>query len=42
MMRELDPMILEYFSLSASALADLQDSLVFKRLEIESYAASAA
>ncbi len=42
LMREVDPMILEYFSLNGSALADLQDSLVFKRLEIESYAASAA
>lgn len=42
MRRELDPMILEYFSLNETALAELLDALVFKRLEIESYAASAA
>ena len=42
MVRELDPMVLDYFSLNEAALADLQDALVFKRLEIEAYAASAA
>ena len=42
LVRELDPVILEYFSLNETALADLLDALVFKRLEIESYAASAA
>ena len=42
MMREMDPMVLEYFNLNEAVLVDLQDSLVFKRLEIESYAASAA
>ncbi|MGI4790757.1 MAG: HDOD domain-containing protein [Janthinobacterium lividum] len=42
MMREIDPMVLEYFSLNEAALVDLQDALVFKRLEIESYAAAAA
>ena len=40
--RELDPVILEYFSLNEPALAELLEALVFKRLEIESYAASAA
>ena len=42
MQRELDPVVLEHFNLNETALADLQDSLVFKRIEIESYAASAA
>ena len=42
MERELDPLVLEYFNLNETALADLQDALVFKRLEIQSYAASAA
>jgi putative nucleotidyltransferase with HDIG domain len=42
LIREIDPMIMEYFSLNESALNELLDSLVFKRLEIESYAASAA
>ena len=42
LMRELDPMVLEYYSLNESTLADVLDSLVFKRLEIESYAMSAA
>lgn len=42
MMREMDPLILEYFGLNEAALTDLQDSLLFKRLEIESYAAAAA
>jgi len=40
--REMDPLVLEYFSLNETARADLLDSLLFKRLEIESYAASAA
>ena len=40
--RELDPVVLEYFSLTEGALTELQDALVFKRLEIESYAAAAA
>jgi putative nucleotidyltransferase with HDIG domain len=42
MTREMDPLILEYFHLNEAALTDLQDSLQFKRLEIESYAAAAA
>ena len=42
LLREVDPVILEYFSLNEAALAELLDALVFKRLEIESYAAAAA
>ncbi len=42
LMREMDPMILEYFSLTESDMRDLGEGLLFKRLEIESYAASAA
>ena len=42
LVREMDPVVLEYFSLTESALTELQDALVFKRLEIESYAAAAA
>lgn len=42
MMREMDPMILEYFSLTESDMRDLGEGLSFKRMEIESYAASAA
>ncbi len=42
MMREMDPMILEYFSLTEADMRDLGEGLLFKRLEIESYAASAA
>lgn len=40
--REMDPVVLNFYSLNEAALGDLQDSLVFKRLEIESYAMSAA
>lgn len=40
--REIDPAILEHFGLGQSALTDLQDTLLFKRLEIESFAAVAA
>jgi len=36
--REVDPSVLSYFELDESTLADLQESLLFKRLEIESYA----
>lgn len=42
LMREMDPFILEHFGLTESALGELQDGLVFKRLEIESYAMAAA
>ena len=42
MERELDPLVLDYFKLNEAGLADLQDALTFKRLEIESYAASVA
>lgn len=42
LMREVDPLILDYFSLDESTLADLQETLLFKRLEIESYAGAAA
>ncbi len=34
--RELDPVVLEYFHLNELVLAELGDSLLFKRLEIES------
>lgn len=40
--REMDPVVLEYYHLNESALADMSDALVFKRLEIEAYAMSAA
>ncbi len=40
--REMDPVVLEYYHLNEAALADMQDALVFKRLEIEAYAMSAA
>ena len=40
--REIDPQVLDYFHLTEPALTELQDSLLFKRLEIESYAAAAA
>ena len=42
LMREMDPMVLEYFSLTEADMRDLGEGLAFKRLEIESYAASAA
>jgi len=42
LMREMDPFVLEHFGLTESDLGELQDSLVFKRLEIESYAMAAA
>ena len=42
LMREMDPAILEYFGLNESAMRELQESLVFKRLEIESFANVAA
>ncbi len=42
MEREMDPLVLNYYGLNETALADMQDALVFKRLEIESYAMSAA
>jgi putative nucleotidyltransferase with HDIG domain len=42
MEREMDPLVLEYFNLNESVMNELQDALVFKRLEIQSYAASAA
>ncbi len=40
--REMDPVVLEYYDLNESALADMEDALIFKRLEIEAYAMSAA
>lgn len=40
--REMDPVMPEYYGLNEAALADMQDALVFKRLEIEAYAMSAA
>ena len=40
--REMDPVVLEFYNLNEAAMRDLQDSLVFKRLEIEAYAMSAA
>ncbi len=42
MPRPADPHLLEHFNLNEAALTDLQDALLFKRLEIESYAAAAA
>ncbi len=39
--REVDPMVLEYFSLNEAAMEEMQDALTFKRLEIESYAMAA-
>jgi len=41
LMREIDPLLLEYFDLKQDALTDLQEALLFKRLEIESYAMAA-
>ncbi len=40
--REMDPVVLEYYHLNETALADMQDALVFKRLEIEAFAMSVA
>ena len=42
MEREMDPVVLKFYNLNETAMGDMQDSLVFKRLEIESYAMSAA
>ena len=42
MEREMDPVVLKFYNLNEAAMGDMQDSLVFKRLEIESYAMSAA
>ena len=38
----MDPVVLKFYNLNETAMGDMQDSLVFKRLEIESYAMSAA
>jgi len=38
LMRELDPVVPDYFGLSPHDLSGLQDALVFKRLEIETFA----
>lgn len=42
LMREVDPLVLEYFSLNEGTLYSLQDMLVSKRLEIESFAGIAS
>ena len=42
LLREMDPLVLQYFSLNEAALAELLDALIFKRIEIEAYAAAAA
>jgi putative nucleotidyltransferase with HDIG domain len=42
LMREMDPAILDYFNLNEAAMKEMQDSLMFKRLEIESFATVAA
>ena len=42
MEREMDPVVLKFYNLNETAMGDMQDSLVFKRLEIETYAMSAA
>ena len=40
--RTADPALLDHFNLTEAALTELHDALLFKRLEIESYAAAAA
>lgn len=42
LIREVDPAVLDFFGLNEPALRDLQDALVFKCLEIESFAAVAS
>lgn len=42
MPRELDPMVRDYFGLTAQTMQELQDNLVFKRLEIEAFCALAS
>ncbi len=42
LIREVDPLVTQYFGLNEAAMKDLQDQLLFKRLEIESFAATAA
>jgi putative nucleotidyltransferase with HDIG domain len=42
MERELDPMVRDYFGLTAQHMQDLQDNLTFKRLEIEAFCALAS
>jgi putative nucleotidyltransferase with HDIG domain len=42
LIREVDPAVLDFFGLNETGLRDLQDALVFKRLEIESFAAVAS
>lgn len=42
MIREVDPKVLEYFSMNESTLYDLRDALHAKRLEIEAFASIAA
>jgi len=40
--READPVVLEHFRLLEPAIVDMQEVLAFKRIEIESYAATVA
>ena len=40
--REVEPEVLEYFGLAAESLGDLQETIVFKRLEIEAFASAVA
>jgi putative nucleotidyltransferase with HDIG domain len=42
LVREVDPLVLEYFSMNEGTLCALQETLAAKRLEIESFAAIAA
>jgi len=42
MEREMDPMVRDYFGLTSQHLQELQDNLVFKRLEIEAFCALAS
>ncbi len=42
LLREMDPVVLDYFNLTEAAMSELQDGLLFKRLEIDSFAAVSA
>lgn len=42
LLREIDPVVVQYFGLNEAALKELLDQLLFNRLEIESFAATAA
>ena len=42
LLREVDPVVLDYFNLNEDALTELHDTLLFQRLELESYTSVAA